>query len=257
LQSAAQQLAGIRSSLVGSAASVAAPTTAVAAAAQDEISTSVATLFSDFGQQFQSLSSQADAFHEQIVNLVNTSASAYLGAEANATAALQAASADLPSILGGSASVSINGGVVNLPPALGGGSVTVPSFVTGGTLSLPSILGGTQLTVPPLSTVETALVNGAQQNGPAIVSALSPIINGGVVDLPPFLGGGELTVPSILTGGILNIPSTLGGGTLGVPSIITGGPLTLPSSLGGGVVAVPPISTVLSPIIYGGVATPP
>src|SRR5205085_12491825 len=54
--SAAQNLAGIRSLLAGSAASAAAPTTAVAAAAQDEVSGLVATMFSNFGEEFQTLS---------------------------------------------------------------------------------------------------------------------------------------------------------------------------------------------------------
>ena len=65
--SAAQNLAGIRSLLAGSAASAAAPTTAVAAAAQDEVSGLVATMFSNFGEEFQTLSAQADAFHEQFI----------------------------------------------------------------------------------------------------------------------------------------------------------------------------------------------
>lgn len=63
-------------------------------------------------------------------------------------AALQAADSNLPSILGGSASLTLDGGVVNLPPFLGGGKVGVPSLVTGGTLTLPPILGGKEFVVP-------------------------------------------------------------------------------------------------------------
>ena len=84
---AARDLAGIRSLLAGSATSAAAPTAAVAAAAQDEVSALVATMFSDFGQEFQALSAQADAFHEQFVGLINAGAGAYLSTEvANAGA---------------------------------------------------------------------------------------------------------------------------------------------------------------------------
>jgi len=92
LESAAQGLAGIRSLLSGSAASAAAPTTAVAAAAQDEVSALVATMFSDFGQEFQTISAQANAFHEEFVGLISAGAGAYLGTEvANAGAAAAAA----------------------------------------------------------------------------------------------------------------------------------------------------------------------
>lgn len=84
LEVAAQHPAGIRSSLAGSAASALTPTTAVAAAAQDEISTVFATIFNDFGKAFQALNAQAQAFHEQFLNLMNASAGAYLSAEANA-----------------------------------------------------------------------------------------------------------------------------------------------------------------------------
>src|SRR5262249_44574998 len=144
LASAAENLAGIRSLLSGSAASAAAPTTAVAAAAQDEISALVATIFSDFGQDFQTISAQANAFHDEFVGLIDAAAGPYLSPEvANAGAV----DLSLPSILGGSASLSLNGGVVSLPPILGGGSVSVPSLVTGGVLNLPPILGGAQLTV--------------------------------------------------------------------------------------------------------------
>jgi hypothetical protein len=241
---AARDLAGIRSLLAGSATSAAAPTAAVAAAAQDEVSAWVATMFSDFGQEFQALNAQADAFHEQFVGLINAGAGAYLSTEvANAGAISRAAAADLSlsSILGGSASLSLDGGVLSLPPILGGGVLSVPSLLTGGVLNLPPILGGAQLTVPPISSV-----------GSSILNAMSPIINGGVVGLPPILDGGELTVPSILTGGVLDLPASLSGGVLGLPSIVTGGLLSLPSSLGGGVFTVPPISSVLTSILNGG-----
>ncbi len=85
----ARGLAGIRSLLAESAASAAAPTTTVVAAAQDQVSALVATVFSDFGQEFQALSAQADAFHEQFVGLIDASAGAYLETEvANAGAGL-------------------------------------------------------------------------------------------------------------------------------------------------------------------------
>ncbi|WP_156764908.1 PE family protein, partial [Mycobacterium sp. 1081908.1] len=50
VQSAAQDLAGIRSSLAEAAASAAGPTTGIATAAQDEVSVAIASMFGNFGQ---------------------------------------------------------------------------------------------------------------------------------------------------------------------------------------------------------------
>ena len=82
VQGAAQDLAGIGSSLAEASATVAGPTTGVAAAAQDEVSLAVASMFGNFGQEFQALSAQAQAFHAQFVNLMNAGAAAYVSAEA-------------------------------------------------------------------------------------------------------------------------------------------------------------------------------
>jgi hypothetical protein len=89
--SAAQDLAGIRSALGDVTAAAAGPTTAVAAAGQDEVSAAVSALFGGFGEEFQVLSAQAQAFHEQFVALLNAGAEAYIGAEAAATQTLQSA----------------------------------------------------------------------------------------------------------------------------------------------------------------------
>jgi hypothetical protein len=71
VQGAAQDLAGIRSSLVQATTAAAAPTTGIAAAAQDEVSVAIASLFGNFGQEFQGLSAQAQGFHAQFVTLMH------------------------------------------------------------------------------------------------------------------------------------------------------------------------------------------
>jgi hypothetical protein len=81
-QGAVQDLAGIRSSLAEVAATVSGPTTGIAAAAQDEVSTAVASLFADFGQQFQVLNAQAQAFHAEFESVLSSGAAAYVSAEA-------------------------------------------------------------------------------------------------------------------------------------------------------------------------------
>jgi len=82
VESAAQNLAGIRSSLAEAAATAAGPTTGIAVAAQDEVSIAISSMFGNFGQEFQALSAQAQAFHEQFVGLLNAGAGAYLSTEA-------------------------------------------------------------------------------------------------------------------------------------------------------------------------------
>ncbi len=82
VQGAAQDLAGIRESLAEATSTVAGPTTAIAAAGQDEISIAIASLFGNFGQEFHALNAQAQAFHAEFEGLVSGGASAYISAEA-------------------------------------------------------------------------------------------------------------------------------------------------------------------------------
>jgi hypothetical protein len=88
VQGAAQNLAGIRSSLAEATSTATGPTTGIAAAAQDEISVAVSSLFGDFGQQFHALNAQAQAFHAEFENLLSSGASAYVSAETNGAASL-------------------------------------------------------------------------------------------------------------------------------------------------------------------------
>jgi triacylglycerol lipase len=61
LAAAAADVAGIGSSLNAANAAATARTTAVIAAAEDEVSGAIASLFSGYGQQFQALSVRAAA----------------------------------------------------------------------------------------------------------------------------------------------------------------------------------------------------
>jgi PE family len=84
LVAAASDVAGIGSTLSMANAAAAAPTTGVLAAAADEVSTQVAALFSQHAQGYQQLSARAAAFHDQFVLALNSAASQYAAAEANA-----------------------------------------------------------------------------------------------------------------------------------------------------------------------------
>jgi hypothetical protein len=82
VQGAAQNLASIRSSLAEATSTAAGRTTGIAAAAQDEVSVAISSLFGNFGQQFHALNAQAQAFHAQFESLLSSGASAYVSAEA-------------------------------------------------------------------------------------------------------------------------------------------------------------------------------
>jgi hypothetical protein len=82
LQGAAQQLAGVGSSLAQAAATATGPITGITAAAGDEVSVAIAAVFGDAGRQFHAMSAQAQAFHTEFVSLMNAGAGAYASAEA-------------------------------------------------------------------------------------------------------------------------------------------------------------------------------
>jgi hypothetical protein len=78
---AATDAADIGSSLTAANTAASARTSAVVAAAEDEVSAAIASLFSGHGQQFQALSARAAAFHAEFVQSLNAAASTYAAAE--------------------------------------------------------------------------------------------------------------------------------------------------------------------------------
>jgi hypothetical protein len=100
LAAAATDLAAIGST-VSAAHMAAAPTTvAVIPAAADEVSASIAHVFSVHAQDFQGLAGQAAAFHEQFVQNLTAGAGSYASTEAANAAVLQPASASAASLVG-------------------------------------------------------------------------------------------------------------------------------------------------------------
>jgi hypothetical protein len=91
LAAAAADVAGLGSSLKAATADAAPSTTAVVAAAEDEVSAAIASLFSGHAQHFQALSAQAAAFHSQFVQALNSAGGAYAAAEAASASSLAAA----------------------------------------------------------------------------------------------------------------------------------------------------------------------
>ncbi|MEK1283095.1 PE family protein [Mycobacterium ulcerans] len=86
---AAGSLARIGSLIETANSAAATQTTAVTAAAADEVSAAVASLFGSHGQSFQAVSLQAAAFHERFVQTLFGGAAAYTAAEAASVNPLQ------------------------------------------------------------------------------------------------------------------------------------------------------------------------
>ncbi|MCQ4365225.1 PE family protein, partial [Mycobacterium gordonae] len=89
LAAAAADLSGIGSSLSEAHAAALAPTTRILAAAQDEVSAAIATLFGGYAQQYQDLSARAEAFHVDFLRALQGAGGAYAPAEATGAAQLQ------------------------------------------------------------------------------------------------------------------------------------------------------------------------
>lgn len=134
MESAAQSLAGIRSSLAEAAGTAAGPTTGIAAAAQDEVSVAIAAMFGNVGQEFQTLSARAQTFHQQFVSLMNAGAGAYASAEA-ANAAQTALGGGVESGVLASVGQSLGG-------AVSGSEATLGQFVGNVGVGLNGLVGG-------------------------------------------------------------------------------------------------------------------
>lgn len=89
IATAATDVAAVGSTLSAEHVAAAASTVTLLPAAADEVSVSIAHLFSRYAQDYQSLAGQAAAFHEQFVQHLNASAGSYASTEAANAASLQ------------------------------------------------------------------------------------------------------------------------------------------------------------------------
>ncbi|WP_156452644.1 PE family protein, partial [Mycobacterium gordonae] len=89
LAAAAADVAGIGSSLRAANTAAAVPTTELLAAAEDEVSTAIATLFSGHGKAYQVLNRQAAAFQAEFVRALTSAEVSYALAEAANASPLQ------------------------------------------------------------------------------------------------------------------------------------------------------------------------
>ncbi|QUR67716.1 PecA family PE domain-processing aspartic protease [Mycobacterium spongiae] len=101
LTAAVADLESIGSALSAANAAAAVPTTGLAAAAADEVSAAVATLFGGMGQEYQAISAQLSTFHQQFAQALSAGAGSYAAAEALSVAPLQAVELNLLAAVNG------------------------------------------------------------------------------------------------------------------------------------------------------------
>jgi len=133
LLAAAAQLEGIGSSLTAQNAGAAAPTTTIAPAAADPVSSLQAGIFSTYGTLYQQLAAEAQSIQQQFVQTLGLSSGTYTATEAaNASAAanpfdsIATGLTNIATFLGGPSS-SIGGN----PLSLSGNSANFISFESG------------------------------------------------------------------------------------------------------------------------------
>lgn len=218
VQAAAEDLAGIRSSLVEAASSAAGSTTAVLPAAADEVSAAISAMFGNFGREFQWASAQAQAFHAEFVRLINAGAAAYAGTElANAEQAMANA---MPGGVAAGAAQGV-GAAGLLGGILGGGSSGGTSGVTGllagltgGTSGLGGLLGGLTGGTGLLGGVGSlGGVLGSLGNLGSLGSSLGSLLTSALPGLPTTLGGLTNTLTGVVNSllpGILNVQAGAG-----------------------------------------------
>ncbi|OBK54183.1 PE family protein [Mycobacterium gordonae] len=125
ITSVVADISGIGSTVSAAGAAAAAPTSGLLAAAADEVSEAVANFFGSYGQEFQAVIGQVEAYHAQFQQSLAAAANAYVYTETGAAAALQ--------------------GVLGLPAAAAAFTPPPPAF---------------PVTNPPFSTFPTAVFIG-------------------------------------------------------------------------------------------------
>jgi PE family len=161
LAASAADVAGIGSSLSEANTAAAASTTRVIAAAEDEVSAAIASLFSGHAQQFHALSAQAADFHSQFVQALNAGARAYASSEAaNAWPLNIAVSVGGHTLQFGTATATSGPGSLAIAVGTNSSAEAGSFFVTGQPINWMA---------PPLGSRNLAVAVGADSNASAFV----------------------------------------------------------------------------------------
>ncbi|OBI17477.1 PE family protein [Mycobacterium sp. E2327] len=193
LLAAAAQLEGIGNSLTAQNAGAAAPTTAIAPAAADQVSALQSALFSSYGTIYQQIAAEAQAMQQQFVSTLGLSSGTYTSTEAaNVAAATPTDLVNQLATLFGGPLGSTNG----LPTSLSSNLANMGNIGFGNYASAASDLlgmaGGGLLPAAASDTGDAAAAAGAADA--ATASATAPAGGVGAVGAMPVAGMGSATM---------------------------------------------------------------
>jgi hypothetical protein len=207
LIAAASQLEGLATSLTTQTAGAAAPTTAVAPAAADSVSTLQSAVYSSYGSWYQSIAAEAQAVQQQIVSTLGINSSSYTASEAaNALAAqdpfsgIENAFNQIAVFLGGPGN-SLGGN----PFGTSSNGANLISFESGNWASAMSdclgMAGGGLIPTDDLANLAGTAGDSAAVAGAADVGQISPMGMGGMgmgggMGAMPMAGIGQATMVS-------------------------------------------------------------
>lgn len=254
IAAAAAQLEGIGNSFSAESSAAAAPTTSLVPAAADEVSTLQAGVFSTYGQLYQTVSAQAQAIHQQFVNLLQTTSGSYGTTEAANQVA--AAATPLSSAASSTASTSAQsgGGLANLinnlasfignPSGLSSGFVNVPLDEMGNFASAYSDVigmggGGLLSAVPAPATSDLGGLSAGLASSAAPAASAGAAGAAGLSAAPVLAGVGQapaigaLSVPPSWVGGVpaTSTPVTLAAQSWTTAAPPTGGTTAMPAGM--------------------------
>jgi hypothetical protein len=260
IAAAASQLEGIGNSFAAESSAAAAPTTALAPAASDEVSALQAGVFSTYGQLYQTVSAEAQAIHQQFVNLLQSSSGSYQETEAAnqagaaasslsnsaSSAASTAQSTPIADLINSLTSFLSNGFGV-LPGGANSNLIQVPLDEVGNFASAESDLigmgGGGLMTALAGPSTASADLGGL---GSALATDVSPAAAVGGVGAAPVLAAagtgssiGPLSVPPSWAGGA-GIPAASTPVTLASQNLTTAAPTT--GGMGPGIAGMPAVA---------------
>ena len=260
ITAAATQLEGVGTSFATESSAAAGSTTAISPAAADEVSILQSGAFSTYGQLYQTVSAQAQAIHQQFVNLLQSSSGSYqeteganqVGAAASSLANTGSSAAALPA----QSTTPITDGITSLTSFLQGlplvnnslfstGLDEVGNF-TSGYSDLIGMGGGGLLTALAGPATASADLGGL---GSGLVGDVSPVgaVGGmGGMGAAPVLAAagsgssiGPLSVPPSWAGGA-GVPMASTPVTLASQSWTTAAPST--GGMGPGIAGMPAVA---------------
>ncbi|WP_222106620.1 PE family protein [Mycobacterium kubicae] len=190
---AAADLARIATAITDANTAAAVPTSSVLSAGVDEVSILLAALFDEHAQAYQALSAQAEAFHNQFVQLMTFGGDQYALSEAANNSTLQVAEQGLAAATAPAQALSAP------PPALGVNSTPFAAahpVALGSAATAPVAAAPAVVTPAPAAAVATPLGPAVAATSAVPASAAGPAVSPVNAPVEPLPTGAQPAVGS-------------------------------------------------------------